>query len=375
MSIPVNKRLYHLNGLSTDTKPIPSDISTGSTFLETDTGTTYVFSRATGTWKPLEDETSGKAIDAVCIGIVSIDKIKTEGLVDTYAIKYTNGASTTFTVTNGTFIEPNTAQEEETLIPNKLYTLDIDTNTYNIHDLFNINSDVLEDGSLESAVIDHTKYWPRLTDGKFVLNVPEKSFSTVFEFVNANEQGQDIWQAFVLDEENSFIRYVGHFEYVDDHNRDSSDYYFVAKPQTIKEVDALETDLADTKALLEETRAELVVESQRAITKEDELQEAVDNLEFDKDRLFTELNQEVSRAVIVEQTIKADLERDLDEEVQRATTRENELDALKAERTNPEQVILAGKFIVDNDEIDDDRLTINVEPGDNHVETHVDVNT
>ena len=34
-------------------------------------------------------------------GIVSIRKTKTEGLIDTYTILYTDGTTTTFTVTNG----------------------------------------------------------------------------------------------------------------------------------------------------------------------------------------------------------------------------------------------------------------------------------
>ena len=34
-------------------------------------------------------------------GIASIEKTSTEGLVDTYTITYTDGTTTTFTVTNG----------------------------------------------------------------------------------------------------------------------------------------------------------------------------------------------------------------------------------------------------------------------------------
>lgn len=40
------KKIYHLTGLSTDTKQIPEDISTGSTFLETDTGKTFVYNKS-----------------------------------------------------------------------------------------------------------------------------------------------------------------------------------------------------------------------------------------------------------------------------------------------------------------------------------------
>ena len=46
-------------------------------------------------------DTGKSAVGVVGNGIEKIEKTKTEGLVDTYTIIYTNGSTTTFTVTNG----------------------------------------------------------------------------------------------------------------------------------------------------------------------------------------------------------------------------------------------------------------------------------
>ena len=65
--------------------------------------------------KPVPDRT----VSAPCIGILSIDLTSSSGLVDTYTIKYTNGSSTTFDVTNGTPATQYVASviaEDETLI-------------------------------------------------------------------------------------------------------------------------------------------------------------------------------------------------------------------------------------------------------------------
>jgi hypothetical protein len=65
--------------------------------------------------KPVTD----RAVYAPCIGILSIDLTSSSGLVDTYTIKYTNGSSTTFNVTNGTPVTPyviSVTAEDETLI-------------------------------------------------------------------------------------------------------------------------------------------------------------------------------------------------------------------------------------------------------------------
>jgi len=141
------KKIYHLTGLSTDTKPVPVDIATGSTYIENDTGTVFVYNRSINDWVsatkvpepvvPVEpvtpapvtpdeepDDESDKpvtdrAVYAPCIGILSIDLTSSSGLVDTYTIKYTNGSSTTFNVTNGTPVTPyviSVTAEDETLI-------------------------------------------------------------------------------------------------------------------------------------------------------------------------------------------------------------------------------------------------------------------
>lgn len=43
--------IYHeFSGLSTDTKPTGTDIATGSTFVEVDTGDVYFFDEESNTW-------------------------------------------------------------------------------------------------------------------------------------------------------------------------------------------------------------------------------------------------------------------------------------------------------------------------------------
>lgn len=59
-------------------------------------------------------------------GISKIEKTKTEGLVDTYTISYTNGESTEFTVVNGEDwnierIEKTISDNIVTIEPNKFY--------------------------------------------------------------------------------------------------------------------------------------------------------------------------------------------------------------------------------------------------------------
>lgn len=41
---------YEYYGLSTEEKPIPDDIISGSTFIEEDTGDTYFFDEDNGEW-------------------------------------------------------------------------------------------------------------------------------------------------------------------------------------------------------------------------------------------------------------------------------------------------------------------------------------
>ena len=105
MSI-VTRKMYHLSGLSTDTKPIPADIATGSTFYETDSGLTFVYNKSLNQWIPSTEKPEPQ-VSAPCVGILSIELTSRSGLIDTYTIKYTNGASTTFNVTNGGYVTPN----------------------------------------------------------------------------------------------------------------------------------------------------------------------------------------------------------------------------------------------------------------------------
>lgn len=88
-------KIYKLSGLSTSTKPVTTDIATGSTYTELDTGKVYTFSASTNSWL-----CSGTA-ESTANGIRDIRKTSSEGYVDTYTIYYTSGGETTFTVTNG----------------------------------------------------------------------------------------------------------------------------------------------------------------------------------------------------------------------------------------------------------------------------------
>lgn len=65
------------------------------------------------------------------VGIQKIEKTNTEGLVDTYTITYTDGSSTTYTVTNGKdgedanqlpFVSHGTSDTTFQLPPNELHT-------------------------------------------------------------------------------------------------------------------------------------------------------------------------------------------------------------------------------------------------------------
>ena len=64
-------------------------------------GHTPVITIENGRWYIDGVDTGKSAEGAVGNGIEKIEKTKTEGLVDTYTITYTNGSTTTFTVTNG----------------------------------------------------------------------------------------------------------------------------------------------------------------------------------------------------------------------------------------------------------------------------------
>lgn len=235
MSI-ATKKIYHLTGLSTDTKQIPADISTGSTFLETDTGITYVYNKTMNAWM-ISKNTEVPQIDAPCRGILSIDLTSTAGLVDTYTIKYTNGSETTFEVVNGAYVEVN--PNIKPMTKNKVYTLDINTIKYNLY-----KSTVLNGGgvvfdqdtkqfNLVSDVISRQIFWPKKDEGFFVLKMKNSDTEYVFNYTGQTVAGHDIWQAMAVTDQDEFVRYVGHFEYTDLENIDSSDYYFIAKPQKI----------------------------------------------------------------------------------------------------------------------------------------------
>lgn len=92
------KQIYHLQGLSTDTKPVTIDIATGSTYEELDTGLVFIFNAMQNAWLLQQVPPPGTPI---AVGIRAICKTSTEDNVDTYTIYYTNGTQTTFTVTNG----------------------------------------------------------------------------------------------------------------------------------------------------------------------------------------------------------------------------------------------------------------------------------
>ena len=101
-------KVYNFIGLSTNTKPKPENIATGSTFKETDTGAEFIFDRKTNMWVkvvPTSVQIDNSAIvdptKAVTIGIYKIEKTSSSGRVDTYTIYYTNGAQTIYEVTNG----------------------------------------------------------------------------------------------------------------------------------------------------------------------------------------------------------------------------------------------------------------------------------
>ena len=107
-------QIYELQGLSTDTKPILADMASGSTFTELDTDSVYVYNSIQNNW--LLQSTVVK-VEATAVGIRDIRKTSTKDNVDTYTIYYTSGASTTFTVTNGSEVEAGTGlQKTDTVV-------------------------------------------------------------------------------------------------------------------------------------------------------------------------------------------------------------------------------------------------------------------
>ena len=92
----INDKPRHYTGLSTDTKPNLGYVGEGYIFFESDSGLEYVYNAKIGSWVPMS-----KTTDTPCTGILKIEKTSSEGLIDYYTIYYTNGAETTYKITNG----------------------------------------------------------------------------------------------------------------------------------------------------------------------------------------------------------------------------------------------------------------------------------
>jgi len=312
MSI-VTRKLYHLSGLSTDTKPIPEDIATGSTFYETDTGVNFVFNKSTNQWIPSKEKVEPQ-VETPCLGILSIELTSRAGLVDTYTIRYTNGASTTFNVTNGGYVTPN-IDIKTPLIDNKIYTLDINTEKYNLYATADFRVTEVTDNSIKSEVIDHTKFWPRTDEGKFLLQIAADT-TLVFNYVGIVND-LETWQAVEINSENLFTRYVGHFEYVDDHNRENSDFYFVAEKQTISFIDLKESvDSLDERATSLENRtstleAGLTAEEQRATSVEAALEALINEHIEDYTEVVERISTEETRSIVKDAELDSKIEQEI----------------------------------------------------------------
>lgn len=274
MSIATTRRIYHLTGLSTDTKPIPDDISTGSTFIETDTGATFVFNRTTSSWVMVEEQEL-PTVDAPCLGIKSIKKTSSAGLVDTYTIFYTNGAQTTFEVTNGTKVKLNPNIKTETLIPNKLYSISENNGAAKSVTAVLSLSGQLINNKITSETIPHTYYWPKDAngDGKFIVST--NNLSIIFTATNAIKDKPTTWQGFVVAEDGTFDRYVGKFVYEKPYDVTNSDYHFEAVKQAVNFA-TLTADIAEANADIEVLDNALLAENTRATEKENELEAAID---------------------------------------------------------------------------------------------------
>lgn len=216
-------KVYNFIGLSTDTKPKPENIATGSTFKETDTGAEFIFDRKTNMWVKVVPTTvqidNGAIVDptkAVTIGIYEIKKTSTTGRVDTYTIYYTNGAETTFEVTNGAGQISWDAEFGPSLFnANRPYSLTIDETTKEFDSLITLTlNDSEEDPDyIRSELLSRELIWPRTKDGKFLAKYQD--LNLVFYHI-FGDYPNDLWQALEIDENGKFIRYTGHFEDVTD---------------------------------------------------------------------------------------------------------------------------------------------------------------
>ena len=337
------KKIYHLSGLSTDTKPIPDDIATGSTFLETDSGITFVFNRGTNQWIPTQDKVE-PAITTPCLGILSIELTSRAGLVDTYTIRYTNGSSTTFNVTNGGYITPN-IDEPNPIISDKIYSLDINTDKYELYKVVKLNS--VYSGNpdvVKSEVINYKKFWPRLDEGKFILAITADT-DLVFNYVGTYD-GVETWQAIEVADVDTIIRYVGHFEYIDNNNQNSSNYYFVATRQTlsigniesrlndeITRSEAVDNELAEE---LDRTTTGLTEEITRAQNAELELSNKIDSHQEDYEALTERVSIEETRAIAQDLELETKIEQEVEDREAEANT--------KADRVDFDQEIVANKL-------------------------------
>lgn len=309
------KKIYHLSGLSTDTKPIPDDIATGSTFLETDSWITFVYNRGTNRWIPTKEKVE-PTVAIPCLGILSIELTSRAGLVDTYTIRYTNGSSTTFNVINGGYITPN-IDEPNPIISDKVYSLDINTDKYELYKAVRLSSVYSADPNIvKSEVINYQTFWPRLDEGKFILALTADT-ELVFSYVGTYD-GVETWQAVEIADVNTIIRYIGHFEYVDNKNQNSSNYYFVAARQILS-IDG-----------------ELMEEVARAQNAELELSNRIEAHQEEYEALTERVSIEEARA------IAQDLE--LETKIEQVTENLKATAENKVDRTNFDQEIVANKL-------------------------------
>ena len=292
------KKIYHLSGLSTDTKPIPDDIATGSTFLETDTGITFVYNRGTNQWIPTKEKVE-PTTTTPCLGILSIELTSRAGLVDTYTIRYTNGSSTTFNVTNGGYVTPN-IDEPNPIISDKVYSLDINTDKYELYKAVRLSSVYSADPNVvKSEVINYQTFWPRLDEGKFILALTADT-ELVFSYVGTYD-GVETWQAVEIADVNTIIRYIGHFEYADNKNQNSSNYYFVAARQIL----SIDKELAEEVARAQNAELEL---SNRIEAHQEEYEALTERLSIEEARAIA---QDLELETKIEQVV-AGLENKVD---------------------------------------------------------------
>ncbi len=255
MSVIV-RRLVNLKGLSTDTKPTSDDISTGSTFTEIDTGLVFVYNAQNKSWLYDQEQTETSTNTCNGIGILSVDKTASTGKVDTYTITYTNGATTTFDVTNGITIEVNKGLAEP-LIPNKLYTVTIGDEgreiSYKTNRYLYIENTSYKDGVITSSVIDGTKYFPKDIEDTFIVRVNNLSADIVFRKNGDLDDDHASYIGTLVDKEGTDLTYIGHFEFVNSKKTSNTDdYYFIAKPYSAS-VKTLESDLSNLEEKLSVT--------------------------------------------------------------------------------------------------------------------------